>query len=195
MHLRLRLILICSCSAVLFTACVPMAFLGAGALTGGYIAGRDKKVSQSLGDAKIDAQIKNRLQEYTAKTFTGVSVVTDNGCVLLTGHVPDESLIQDVEKIAWSIPGVKIVDNNITVGQTSFGQTMKDAYITSACRTALIGTENIKSLNIKIKTMSNIVYLSGVVQSNEELNIVIDTIKQIQGVKKVVSYISVKNGK
>ncbi|MBQ9441165.1 MAG: BON domain-containing protein [Alphaproteobacteria bacterium] len=179
------------------TGCTSLAILGigtgAGVLTGGYIMGRDKTVAQSTDDTIISTQIKHKLFKQYPNVFTDITVATDNGCVLLAGNVQDDRYIREAEKIAWTIDGVKKVNNNLTCNKiTSNTQALQDSYVTSACRTKLIATKNIKSRNIKINTNEGIVYLSGIAHSEDELEDIISVVKSIKGVKKVFSYIIIK---
>ena len=179
-----------------FTGCTSLALLGVGAgagvVTGGYIMGRDKTVTQSVDDSVIDSQIRSNLSKKFPNVFTNIVIVTDGGYVLLAGNVKEEKYIKEAEKIAWTVNGVKHVDNNLNCdGEISASQSLKDGYITSACRARLIATKNIKSRNIKIKTVLSTVYLSGTAHSNDELEDIISVVKSIKGVSKVVSYIKI----
>lgn len=178
------------------TGCTSLAILGVGAgagvVTGGYIMGRDKTVTQSVDDSVIDSQIRSNLSKKFPNVFTNIVIITDNGNVLLAGNVQEEKYIKEAEKIAWSVSGVKHIDNNLTCdNDISSFQSFKDGCITSACRTRLIATKNIKSRNIKIKTVLGTVYLSGTAHSNDELEDIISVVKSIKGVNKVVSYIRI----
>ena len=179
------------------TGCTSLAILGigagAGAITGGYLMGRDKTVKQSTDDTMIESQIRHKLSKQFPKVFTNIKIVTDNGCVLLAGNIQEEKYIPEAEKIAWTVDGVKHVDNNLTCNSDiTIAQSLQDGYITSACRTKLVATKNIKSRNIKIKTVFGTVYLSGIAHSEDELEDIISVVKSIKGVKKVVSYIKIK---
>lgn len=177
------------------TGCVPMlACTGLGA--GGYTAMRDKGVGESLSDTKIESMIKAKLYKISPELYSNVSVSADNGCVLLTGAVTNPSWVHDAERESWATNGVVVVDNNITSGNTiGFGTMIQDGSLTSRVRGALICTKNVKSVNYKIKTMDGIVYVRGVASTKEELNEVLTTIQHTRGVKKVVSYIAIKNNK
>lgn len=197
----LKQILNFNCIVIIFslslTGCTSLAILGVGAgagvVTGGYIMGREKTVTQSVDDSVIDSQIRSELSKKFPGIFTNITIVTDNGCVLLAGNVQEEKYIQEAEKVAWSVNGVKHIDNNLICDKKiSTSQSLKDGYITSACRTKLIATKDIKSRNIKIKTVSGTVYLSGTAQSKDKLEDIISVVKSIKGVEKVVSYIRVK---
>ena len=170
--------------------CATFALLGTGAAVGGYVAGRDKPIKQSLTDTQIDSEIKRRMIETLGNVALDISVVTDNGCVLLTGNVPDEGTITKAEDIARTVPGVIAVDNNIVIGKTKLSTTFADAYITSTCRTKLLSAKNIRSLNVKIKTMNHVVYLSGMARNEKERNNIVCIVTKTNGVKKVVSYVT-----
>jgi len=177
--------------SVFITGCVPV-IVGGGMIAGGYTALRDKNVGNSLSDSKIDMLIKQRLYKIDHNLFSHVSVVTDYGCVLLTGSVPNPEWINIAEKEAWSVRGVTEVNNHITVSENEDpGQLVKDDFITSTCRSALICKKEVRSVNYKIKTMNGIVYVLGIARTQEELEIALSTIQKISGVKKVISYVKV----
>lgn len=172
------------------SGCATVALLGTGAAVGGYVAGRDKHTTQSLNDTKIDSQIRNKLIDTLGNSALDISVVTDNGCVLLTGNVPNDDIVTSAESIARTVPGVVSVDNNIVVGKSKLSTNIADGYITSTCRTKLLAAKDIRSLNVKIKTMNHVVYLSGTARNKKELERIICTVRNTKGVKKVVSYIT-----
>ncbi len=178
--------------ACALTGCVPI-IVGGMATTGGYLAVRDKSIGTSFTDTKMDAAIKSRIYKIDKQLYSDVSVSVDRGCVLLTGVVNNPEFIGRVEKEAWSVDGVKIVDNNLTAGeQIPMSQILKDGAITSACRTSLMCSSGIKSVNYKLKTTNGVVYVTGLAKSEEELNLVLSKIQKIKGVKKVVSYVNAK---
>lgn len=190
MHFNLKTLLLIS-GCLIFTGCVPV-IIGGGMVAGGYTALRDKNVGNSLTDSKIDVSIKQKLYKISPKLFSQVSVVTDYGCVLLTGTVTNPDWVSVAEREAWSVKGVSEVNNHISVAEKENpGQIIKDDFITSTCRSALVCKKEIRSVNYKIKTMDGIVYIMGIARSQEELQIVLSTIQKISGVKKVVSYIKV----
>jgi osmotically-inducible protein OsmY len=192
MHFLLKALLIANIS-MFITGCLPV-IVGAGMVTGGYTALRDKKIGDSLNDSKLDAEIKRRLYKVSPKLFSEVSVVSDQGCILLTGVVSNPEWVSIAEREAWAVNGVEAVDNNITSGEEILpAQVLKDGYITSACRTTLICTAAVRSVNYKLKTMNNVVYVRGVARTDEELNVVLSQLQKVKGVKKVVSYINVTN--
>jgi osmotically-inducible protein OsmY len=178
-------------SVAFLSGCVPV-ILGGGMAAGGYTALRDKRIGDSINDSKLDIAIKNRLYKVSPKLFSEVSAVVNEGCVLLTGVVSNPEWIGIAEKEAWTVDGVVAVDNNITHGEEiSAGQIAKDNLITTACRSALICTAAIRSVNYKLKTANGVVYVTGIARTENELAIVLARLQKVSGVKKVVSYVKV----
>ena len=175
--------------AVSLSGCVPV-IVGGGLVTGGYTALRDKKIGDSLSDSKMDIEIKQKLYKVDHKLFSEVSAVTDHGCVLLTGAVSNPEWVSIAEKEVWSVKGVLEVNNHIISGEEVLvSQVVKDDFITSACKSALICKKEVRSVNYKIKTYNAVVYVTGIARTEEELNITLSTLQKISGVKKVVSYV------
>jgi osmotically-inducible protein OsmY len=174
---------------------VPV-LVGGGMVAGGYTMLRDKKIGSSLNDSKLDTAVKGRLYKISPKLFSEVSAVVDNGCVLLTGSVSNPEWVGVAEREAWAVEGIVAVDNNLTFGEEiSPAQTIKDGYLTSICRTTLMCTSGIHSTNYKLKTMNNVVYIRGIAKTNDELQLIFNKLQKVKGVKKVVSYVVVTNGK
>lgn len=177
--------------AFLSSGCVPI-IIGGGLGAGGYMAMRDKSVSESASDTKIETVVKARLYKIHPDLYSNVSVNVDDGCVLLTGVVNNESWIAIAEKEAWAVEGVVVVDNNIIFGKTLGVSTiLSDAAITSKARTNLICNKDVKSVNYKIKTIDSIIYIRGMAKSQNELNSALNTLQHVSGVKKVVSYVNI----
>ena len=190
MRFKLKILLLLSLSLII-TGCVPV-IVGGGMVAGGYTALRDKSVGDSLSDSKIDLAIKQKLYKIDHNLFSQVSVVTDCGCVLLTGIVTNPDWISAAERETWTVRGVKEVNNHIEVADKEDpGRIVKDDFITSACRSALVCKKEVRSVNYKIKTMNGVVYVLGIARTQAELDIALSTIQKISGVRKVVSYVKV----
>ena len=165
----------------------------AGGLAGGYAIFREKNIGDTITDAKIDTEIKSKLYKIDKIIYNNISVVTNNGCVLLTGTVDSPEFVTTVEQTAWSTKGVQNVDNNITVGdKISMSQMMIDNKITAVCKTVLLFSCDIKSINYKIKTIDGVVYITGISMSKKELELAIEKIQRINDVQKIISYVEIK---
>jgi osmotically-inducible protein OsmY len=188
----LLLILLPVSFATLFSGCVPL-LIGTGATTGGYFVARDKKIGDTIKDAKIEAAIKSKLYKISPQLYSDASVVSECGCVLLSGLVHKSDWINLAEKESWATDGVVVVDNCLVFGkEISASQMISDSFITSTSRASIICESAIKSVNYKIKTMNGVVYLMGRARTAAELKLALSKIQSVKGVKKIVSYVSVQ---
>lgn len=67
----------------------------------------------------------------------------------------------------------------------SLGEHIDDSVITGKVKTALLKERKLKSLDIHVKTVRGIVYLSGTIGSTEDRKIAIVAAKSVDGVKAV----------
>ncbi|MDR3224591.1 MAG: BON domain-containing protein [Holosporales bacterium] len=182
--------LIVASSVIFLSGCVPVIIGGMAA--GGYTAARDKKFGDSINDSKIDVAVKNRLYKISPQLFSEVSAVCDENCVLLTGAVSNPEWVSVAERETWMVDGVRVVYNNVRAGSPlSIGQVTKDNLITTSCKSTLLCTSNVRSINYKLKTSDRVVYVRGLARSEDELAIVLEKLKGVSGVKKIVSYVRV----
>ncbi|MES1989547.1 MAG: BON domain-containing protein [Pseudomonadota bacterium] len=171
--------------------CVPLA-IGAGA-TGAVMASQDRGLEQGINDNEISFEINRRLAAKDAALYDRVSTQVREGRVVLTGFVKSEEDSATVSKIAWSVGGVRQVDNELQTGEpTTFSEKADDSLITTKLRTAITTDSKIASLNYSIKTVRGTVYLSGRAANNDELARVIGHAREIKGVRNVVSNVDVK---
>lgn len=75
-----------------------------------------------------------------------------------------------------------------TVGNmNSVGQQAVDTATTTQVKTALAAEPGISSLNIHVTTMNNVVYLEGMVMNQEQMDKVVEIVKNVNGVTSVDS--------
>ena len=113
-----------------------------------------------------------------------------DGRIFLTGKVenPEEKL--RITKIAWEIKGVRSVKNDINLKENfNFKRSAEDLYITSRLKTIFILSKDIKAANYNIDTYKRKVFIYGIAQNKNELNLVIDEAKNITNVLEVIASI------
>ncbi|MDR1333415.1 MAG: BON domain-containing protein [Holosporales bacterium] len=180
-------------AAGLTSGCVPI-LIGSGVAGGGYVAAREKDLGDSITDTKLGTLIGGRLYKVSQKLYSEVSVMVDEGVVILTGIVSNPEWVTIAEKEAWAVKGVKAVENCLKYGQElTPAQIAKDTWLTTKCKTVLLATKGVSSINYKIKTVDCVVYIKGSAKSAAERQLVIDAVKGISSVKKVVSFIKIVN--
>lgn len=156
----------------------------------------EKGFSTSVADGVIETKLVNRFIQNDAALSTGIEKSVNNGSVLLTGRV--ETIEQKVlaTKLAWEIKGVREVVNEVQVTQdNSLRDKAKDLAASAQLRAALIGDQNISSLNFSIDVVNGIVYLSGVASDEMEKERVIAHAQELRFAKKVVNYIILETDK
>lgn len=178
--------------ALMASACAPAIIGGGAAVVGGAMV-KEKGVSGSLSDARISTRLAIALYQEDPDLHARINTNVQNGEVMLTGAVPTNEMHLEAVRIAWEVPGVKRVIDNIGVSEgASLGIYAQDAWITTQLKSKLLFDPNIQSINYSIKTVSGKVYLMGIAQDQAELNVVVQQARNVEGVKKVVSYVRLK---
>ncbi len=174
------------------SSCAPV-IIGGGAMVGA-LATREKGVSGTMSDSQISVAIKAKYYQFNPDLHAQVGVNVQNAEVLLTGSVSDPQWQVEAEKMAWEVNGVKQVDNHIEVSEgAGLGSIAADGLITTQVKANLLFDGDIRSLNYSVKTVGGVVYIMGLAQSQEELEKVTKYASGVKGVKKVVSYVKLKD--
>lgn len=187
------LTLACACFLPSLTACLPV--LGAGvAYETATVVREDRTAGTVLDDATITTKLQHRyFQKDIDNLFADVDVTVHEGRVLLTGVVEKQETVIEAVRMAWNVPGVKEVINEMQASQpTNLSQRSKDIFISTSIRSRLLVTKGIKNLNYNVETVNGVVYLLGVAQDKTELGHVTNIASRTKGVKKVVSHVRIK---
>jgi len=171
-----------------------VAALGAAGSTG-YVVAQDRSTGTVIDDAAIRTGITARLINKSEKLYAGVSSEVVAGRVLLTGNVlrPEDKV--EASRIAWSVSGVKEVRNEIEVtDKGGVWNYTKDTWITTQVKTAILTDGNIRGINYTVETTNQVVYLTGVAASQQELDLAINHARNVSGVVRVVPYVLIDRG-
>lgn len=162
---------------------------GAGAAIG-ISAASEGGLSGTASDLKIKAMIMDKWFKYDVNTFTKLNLAVEQGRALVTGIVQNPDDRVEAIRLAWKVPGVKQVINEIRVADSEgIPGYIRDQWITARLRTALTFDRNVQSINYSIDTVGGTVYLMGVAQNQTELNRTIDVARSVSHVKEVISYV------
>ena len=154
---------------------------------------------RSIKDAAIDLEIElliqdNMFREDTEKMFSEIDVIVIEQRVLLVGNVVNEKIRDKAATIAWETNRVKEVLNEVTINKNlNLVSSAKDARISLNLSGLLIGDSNISDINFSHSVSGQTIYIIGIAENDSELNNVLNHARTIQGVKKVVSHIILKN--
>ncbi|WP_370274819.1 BON domain-containing protein [Hyphomonas atlantica] len=174
--------------------CAAAALGTAGAV--GVAAVQDKSLGEAVDDATASNQIKSKLLSESANRFGEVDVEVTSGLVLLSGRVDTPEDRVKAEGIAWTSPLTRDVANEIRIEPAGgFLANVSDELITARVRSRLVGSSSVKSVNFNIETYNGVVYLMGIARSAEELKRAAEEASVVGGVKQVVSYVRVRDGR
>lgn len=169
------------------------AVVGAGAAAGIGVA-QERSVGDAIDDTTIATKLSAKLFDDSFKLFRDVDLEVVEGRVLLTGKVEEQASRLRAEELTWKVEGVREVANAIQVtSEGGLGSYASDVRISNHLRAKIIGDGDILGINYSIETVSQIVYLIGIAQTQEELDRVIGHARSIKGVKKVESYVRLKD--
>ena len=174
------------------SGCVP-AVIGAGATVGVAVA-QDRTVGDALDDTGIGLRIRQGLIERSPELFGRVGVEVVEGRVLLTGAVDNPEDRVEALRIAWQVPNVKEVLNEIEVADRGgIVGYAADARITSELRIRLLADREVTDINYTIDTVRGTVYLMGIARDAVELERVLDHVRRISGVRQVVNHVRLRD--
>lgn len=179
--------------ATLNAGCAPI-LVGGAVATGATAIVQERSVGNAVDDAGIRLQLNDRLINSPRPVFAGVETEVVEGRVLLAGTVPTAEDRVEVVRLAWSVPRVRQVINEVEVrGNTGFVDYARDVGITSQLRARLLADPDIMSVNYTVETVNGTVYLIGIGQDTREIQKVTNHASRIAGVRQVVSYVITKD--
>ena len=154
----------------------------------------ERSFNNFVEDTIILAQLKNAYFSNNEKIFFNVSVEVTEGRVLLTGSVEQIDERIEATKLAWGIEGVNEVINEIQISNDEgILDYADDLIMKTKINAKLLLDKDILNLNYSVEVVNGIVYLIGIAQNQEELNLVIDISENTYGVENVINYVRLKD--
>ena len=155
---------------------------------------QERTFFKAVDDLNIQTEFNARLIGESGALFANVNSTVIEGRLHITGTVPTQADRQKVTRIAWSIPAVTEVVNDIEVTtDTGLVEAARDRWITARLRTLMIGDSRIRDSNYAIDTENGVIYLNGIAQSREELERVMEYARSLTEARQVVSYVIMKD--
>lgn len=170
------------------TACGPIAIAG---VTAASVSDAQlRSTEEALSDAQINLRLDSALVSADTASLAGLQTRVNEGRVLLLGTVPRPEHSIEAETIAWSIPDVRSVVNEIDAGGTrSTGTVLRDVGIANSARFRLINMEDVSAVNYTITVVNGVLHLNGLSPNQTELQVVTNAMSTVSGVEKVVSHV------
>jgi hyperosmotically inducible protein len=153
-----------------------------------------RSAGEHVDDAALLSSVKSALAAESAETAADVNVDVNRGEVKLSGFVDNANDKSRAAEIARGVEGVKSVQNDIAVGESSSaGEVIDDSVLTAKVKTALIASSETKAHQINVETKDGVVQLSGFVDTNAAKSAATTVAKSVTGVKDVKNELSVKS--
>jgi osmotically-inducible protein OsmY len=188
----------------LFIRLIPLAFIpllsgcvwvaATGAVAGVSAARQERTIGNAIDDVRIKTTLDGKLAKDTPGLYLSVSTTVVEGRVLLTGRVSEPENRLNATRVAWTVEGVRKVDNDIEVSDF-FGwlDGPADLIMRTQLAATLLADESIKDVNYTTDVVHGVVYLMGVAQDKDELERVVAHAEKVNGVKRVENYVVLKS--
>ena len=165
---------------------------GVGAATG-IAAYQERGIEGAANDLKIQIRILDKWLDKDNDMVTKISLEVYQARVLLTGYSKDEKMRAEAVRLTWQAEGVKEVLNEIQL-ETDKKETSlaRDSWITTQLKSKLTFDQKVYAVNYFLETVNGIVYLLGVAQNQEELNIVKAHARGLSYVRRVISHVRMR---
>ncbi|HKY31699.1 MAG TPA: BON domain-containing protein [Candidatus Polarisedimenticolia bacterium] len=156
-------------------------------------------------DEGLSSNVKSRLQENEAVRDASIEVEARDGVVTLTGNVDDQGVKDEALDVARTTPGVRDVVDRIAAGRENgrgadapdvdrtAGEAVDDAAITRRVKARLLDDPAVKGLRIDVDTRDGVVYLTGTVASEAEVQRAVELARGVEGVVDVQPNLQIKS--
>ena len=165
-----------------------------GAAAGATAASQERGLGGAVGDTQIRTAINYLWLDNNSTMYHQLNLNVQEGRVLITGVVPEEQWRETAVKLAWRAKGIKeVIDEIIVDPKGTSGTYARDSWIATQIKTQLLFDKNIYSINYSLETVRGIVYVLGVAQDAGERDLVLQHCRNIEYVRRVVSYVLLKD--
>ena len=175
-------------------SCSPTSILASGGASTMIIAEDDRSAGEVIDDGTIKVKITTRFISSEQNLFLNIDSTVIEGRVLLTGIVQDQETRIEAVRLVWEVSGVKEVINEIQIGEkTTIKEYANDVWITAQVKAIVTKNIGLRALSYNFETIRGKVYIAGITTRKEQLDIVIESVESIKGVKEIVNYVVVKD--
>jgi osmotically-inducible protein OsmY len=178
--------------ALPLSGCIAAA-AGAG-LWAGTASVQDRGVGGQAIDIRIHTDISDRWFREDTAMYSNLTLKVYNRRVLVMGFAPNVRVKARAIEIARSVGGIREIFDEIQIGTAnSFSDKAKDQWIETQLDSQLTFAENVHNMNYATQVINGTVYIIGVAQDQREMQRVIWLVRRVSGVKRVLSFIEVRN--
>ena len=150
--------------------------------------------SASLRASDTDDRIESSAKKsHVFKTYLkddSIKTESKDGAVTLTGTVAESSHKSLAENTVESLPGVKSVDNQLTIKGESPAE-HSDGWLGTKVKTALLFHRNVRATKTDVNVRDGVVTLSGEASSQAQKELTAEYAGDVEGVKEVINDMTV----
>ena len=184
----MKIILFISIIGLYLQSCAPL--VGTIGMVSLGAASKEKGLCTSINDNVIKTKISNLIYKYNKNLIADTKVFVNNGSVLFTGKLSNPNDKIEFTKLAWNIRGVKEVNNEVQLTDTSSIKNIaRDIASMGEIRARIMSDKSINSINFSIDVVNDKAYISGVATNELEMNLVKSHASSARFVKEVYNYI------
>jgi osmotically-inducible protein OsmY len=135
-------------------------------------------------DDRIESSVKKSYVFKTQLKDDSIKTESKNGAVTLTGTVAESSHKSLAQDTVESLPGVKSVDNQLTVKGESPAE-HSDGWLSTKVKTTLLFHRNVSATGTDVYVKDGIVSLRGEASSQAQKELTTEYARDVEGVKDV----------
>ena len=196
---KINKLIVNSISVIFFVflyACSPSGILATGGSTAMVVAEGDRSLGVVVDDATIKVNIAAKFLNAGNNLFININTSVLEGRVLLTGLVDNQEVRIDAVRVVWEVQGVKEVVNEIEIGnRDTLKDYANDLWINTQARGVAAKAIGLRSVAYNFETIKGKIYVAGITTRPEQMENLIASLKTIKGVKEIVNYVIIKEGK
>lgn len=144
--------------------------------------------SVSVRASETDDRIQSSAKDsYVFRTYLkddSININSNNGLVTLTGTVNDDSQKGLAQKTVESLPGVKSVDNQLTINGQQPAEN-SDGWLSMQVKWALLYNRNVSAVNTQVFVTDGVATLKGQADSQAQKDLAGEYAKDVNGIKDV----------
>jgi hyperosmotically inducible protein len=144
-------------------------------------------LGERVADLEIQTLVTDALSKNPDLAEKHIATVVKNRTVALNGAVQSTSQKYAAEQIAWQVPGVQGLSDNLSVADAGAAAESADDKLAHRVEFELYSTKAIPLKTVQIHADSGVVTLTGTVSSRAEKLLAEKTAKSVEGVHRVVN--------
>ena len=144
-------------------------------------------LGERVADLEIKTLVTDALSKNAALTEQHITTEVKGRAVTLGGTVQTVSQKNTADEIAWQVPGVQGLTDNLSLSDTQAVPESADDKLARRVEFELYSTKAIPLKTVQIRADNGIVTLTGTVSSRAEKLLAEKTAKSVEGVRRVVN--------